>query len=77
MWTTKADKKALQLSLGRQFKHHLGIGPSEKISYLAHSDARRLTQTQRATDLLNTSGHGCLAFELDVQLCAIGLLPRV
>ncbi|CAD7703680.1 unnamed protein product [Ostreobium quekettii] len=51
MWTSKADKKALQLSLGRQFKHHLGIGPSEKISYLAHSDARRLTQTQRATDL--------------------------
>ncbi|CAD7704349.1 unnamed protein product [Ostreobium quekettii] len=53
LWTNKADKKLLQLSLGRQFKHHLGIGPSEKISYLAHSDARRLTQTQRVADLYN------------------------
>lgn len=53
IWTSNASKKQLQLSLGRQFKHHLGLGPSEKISYLAHSDAKRLTQVPRVADLYN------------------------
>ena len=51
IWTSNAAKKPLQLSLGRQFKHHLGLGPSEKISYLAHMNAKNLNPGSRVTEL--------------------------
>ncbi|GMH42642.1 hypothetical protein BSKO_10561 [Bryopsis sp. KO-2023] len=51
LWTSSANKKSLQQSMGRQLKHIMGLAVTEKISYLAHSDARKIAQSSRVADL--------------------------
>lgn len=46
LWTSSSSKKNLQLNLGKQFKNFLGLNHNEKISYLAHSEAKRIGQSQ-------------------------------
>lgn len=51
LWTSTAVKKNMQLSMGRQLKHIMGLSHTEKISYLAHADARKIAQSSRVADL--------------------------
>lgn len=51
LWTSTASKKSMQLSMGRQLKHIMGLSHNDKISFLAHSDARKIAQSSRVGDL--------------------------
>lgn len=51
LWTSDSSNKDLQITIGRQFKHLVGVEAEEKISYLAHSDAKKMTNSNKARDL--------------------------
>lgn len=51
LWTSDSSKGDLQIAIGRQFKHLVGLEAEEKISYLAHSDAKRMTNSNKIRDL--------------------------
>ena len=51
LWTSSSDHKEMQLLLGQQFKEFLEAVAPEKISYLSHNDAKRITQSVRVSDL--------------------------
>lgn len=51
LWTGNSSDKDLQTAIGRQFKHFLGLEVDEKISYLAHADAKKMANSNKIGEL--------------------------